>query len=243
MQSISVCNHLATLTSHISQSSPCIQSSSRIWMASQSSQQPFVADYESDDAYFPDDDRSAAPPSSSPSPSSYGDAVDSANDDQYGDEDKDGYRGGGQGEAGEEGENEEEEEGEEEEEEEEEGERQDIKIPKPLAGSSTSIGNTPLTSLAGIVGTFVEHLECAIHTILYERDIYPRQLFMSTRKYNCPVKMCRVPKVNQYVRQMVEVVGEQLLEVSILPLCFCGGRAEERQTTPQKRAEYRSFRS
>jgi hypothetical protein len=70
-----------------------------------------------------------------------------------------------------------------------------------------------LTSLAGIIGVFIDHLECAIHTILYERDIYPQQVFMAARKYNCPVRMCRVPKVNKFIRNTVERVREQLLQV------------------------------
>ncbi|KAI5795583.1 DNA-binding protein [Geopyxis carbonaria] len=68
-----------------------------------------------------------------------------------------------------------------------------------------------LQTLGGVITTFLDHLECAIHTILYERSIYPRNLFMSTRKYNCAVKMCRVTKVNEYVRSVIELIGDQLM--------------------------------
>ncbi|KAF8243431.1 DNA-binding protein [Wilcoxina mikolae CBS 423.85] len=69
-----------------------------------------------------------------------------------------------------------------------------------------------ITGYSSFISTFIQHLECAIHTIIYERDIYPRELFMTTRKYDYPVKMCRVPQVSQYVRQIASIVGNQLLE-------------------------------
>lgn len=64
-----------------------------------------------------------------------------------------------------------------------------------------------------VICAFLEHLECAVHTILFQRDIYPKEMFMTARKYDRPVKMCRVPKVNEYVRNMVDMVGVQLREV------------------------------
>jgi hypothetical protein len=85
------------------------------------------------------------------------------------------------------------------------------------APAITTLGQQ-LTSYASIVSAFMEHLECAIHTIIYERDIYPQELFMNARKYNSPAKMCRIPKVNQYVRHIADIVGNQLLEVCE---CMC----------------------
>jgi hypothetical protein len=84
----------------------------------------------------------------------------------------------------------------------------------PSAGDQRRIpAGNKLTTFAEVVQTFMEHLEVIIHTILYERDIYPGELFMATRIYNTAVKMCRVPRVARYVREVVEQVGEQLLEV------------------------------
>ncbi|KAI5813151.1 DNA-binding protein [Pyronema omphalodes] len=63
-----------------------------------------------------------------------------------------------------------------------------------------------------VICAFLEHLECAVHTILFQRDIYPKGMFMTARKYDRPVRMCRVPKVNEYVRNMIDMVGAQLRE-------------------------------
>ncbi|KAF8530884.1 DNA-binding protein [Trichophaea hybrida] len=69
-----------------------------------------------------------------------------------------------------------------------------------------------ITGYSSFIRSFIQHLECAIHTIIYERDIYPQELFITMRKYDYPVKMCRVPQVSQYVRQIAGIVGNQLLE-------------------------------
>src|SRR5579862_5596865 len=41
-----------------------------------------------------------------------------------------------------------------------------------------------LDTYQGLVGAFADFLIAAIHTILYERGIYPRESFLSARKYN-----------------------------------------------------------
>jgi len=68
---------------------------------------------------------------------------------------------------------------------------------------------------ASIVGLFVSHLECSIHTILYTRGIYPARLFMASRMYGAAVKMCRVPAVNRFVRELADTVGEQILDENV----------------------------
>jgi len=68
---------------------------------------------------------------------------------------------------------------------------------------------------ASITGLFISHLECSIHTILYTRSIYPARLFMASRMYGAAVKMCRVPQVNTFVRELVDTVGEQMLDENV----------------------------
>jgi mitotic spindle assembly checkpoint protein MAD2B len=49
------------------------------------------------------------------------------------------------------------------------------------------------------VSVFSDFLTVAIHTILYERDIYPRDSFLSAKKYNYSVRQSRHPKVCQWI--------------------------------------------
>ncbi|KAA8901437.1 DNA-binding protein [Sphaerosporella brunnea] len=91
----------------------------------------------------------------------------------------------------------------------------DAPLNDPAGGSGGQQLGDRLITVAGIVETFVEHVEVAIHTILYHREIYPRELFMATRMYNTAVKMCRVPRVARYVRDVVEQVGQQLQEGNV----------------------------
>ncbi|SLM40239.1 DNA-binding HORMA [Lasallia pustulata] len=48
-------------------------------------------------------------------------------------------------------------------------------------------GKPTLDTYAAIVSTFSDFLTVAIHTILYERNIYPPTSFLSARKYNYPM--------------------------------------------------------
>lgn len=65
-----------------------------------------------------------------------------------------------------------------------------------------------------VVSAFTDFLTVAIHTILYERDIYPRSSFLAARKFNCPVRQSRHPKVCQWIQDAVSAVEVEMLKVS-----------------------------
>lgn len=67
-----------------------------------------------------------------------------------------------------------------------------------------------------IVSAFSDFLTVAIHTILHERDIYPRPSFLTARKFNCPVKQSRHPKVCKWIQDAVAAVEVEMLKVSYL---------------------------
>lgn len=55
---------------------------------------------------------------------------------------------------------------------------------------------------------FSEFLEVAIHSILYNRELYPAGVFERRKKYNVPVQICVHPEVNQYITQVVNGISE-----------------------------------
>ncbi|KAL9022414.1 MAG: hypothetical protein Q9185_000320 [Variospora sp. 1 TL-2023] len=63
-----------------------------------------------------------------------------------------------------------------------------------------------------IVSAFSDFLTVAIHTILHERDIYPRPSFLTARKFNCPVKQSRHPKVCKWIQDAVAAVEVEMLK-------------------------------
>ena len=76
--------------------------------------------------------------------------------------------------------------------------------------------DTPvLDTYHAIALAFSDFLTVAIHTILYERDIYPRESFLSARKYNYPVKQSRHPKVCKWIQDAVAAVQVEMLKVRI----------------------------
>lgn len=70
-----------------------------------------------------------------------------------------------------------------------------------------------VSTLANIVSTFADFLTVAIHTILYERQIYSRDLFISTRAYNHPVRQARHPALCKWIQDAVEACSAQIIEV------------------------------
>lgn len=65
------------------------------------------------------------------------------------------------------------------------------------------------------VSAFTDFLTVAIHTILYERAIYPQTSFLSARKYNFAVRQNRHPKVCEWVNDAVTSVEAELLKCSV----------------------------
>jgi len=72
-----------------------------------------------------------------------------------------------------------------------------------------------LDTYQAVVSAFSDFLTVAIHTILYERNIYPQTSFISARKYNYPVKQSRHPKVCKWVQDAVAAVEVEMLKVNV----------------------------
>lgn len=70
-----------------------------------------------------------------------------------------------------------------------------------------------VSTLANIVSIFADFLTVAIHTILYERQIYSPDLFISTRAYNHPVRQARHPALCKWIQDAVEACSAQTTEV------------------------------
>jgi mitotic spindle assembly checkpoint protein MAD2B len=65
------------------------------------------------------------------------------------------------------------------------------------------------------VTRFTDFLAVAIHTILYERSIYPETSFLSARKYNFAVRQNRHPKVCEWINDAVAAVETELLKGTV----------------------------
>ncbi|MCJ1384545.1 hypothetical protein MMC17_007662 [Xylographa soralifera] len=72
-----------------------------------------------------------------------------------------------------------------------------------------------LDNYQAVVAEFCEFLTVAVHTILYERNIYPRTSFLSARKYNYPVRQNRHPQVCKWIQDAVAAVEAELLKGTI----------------------------
>ena len=73
--------------------------------------------------------------------------------------------------------------------------------------------NDVLDTYQSVVSAFCEFLTVSVHTLLYERDIYPRTSFLAARKYNHAVRQSRHPKVCKWVADAVDAVRKELLKV------------------------------
>ncbi|KAF2162417.1 hypothetical protein M409DRAFT_69042 [Zasmidium cellare ATCC 36951] len=65
------------------------------------------------------------------------------------------------------------------------------------------------------VTAFTDFLTVAIHTILYERNIYPQTSFLSARKYNFAVRQNRHPKVCEWINDAASAVEAELLKGAV----------------------------
>ncbi|USW56805.1 Putative HORMA domain-containing protein [Septoria linicola] len=75
------------------------------------------------------------------------------------------------------------------------------------------MASEPATFIA-FVTAFTDFLTVAVHTILYERGIYPQTSFISARKYNFAVRQSRHPKVCEWINDAVTAVEVELLKGS-----------------------------
>lgn len=79
---------------------------------------------------------------------------------------------------------------------------------------ATYDGEAPvLDTYQAVVSAFSDFLTVAIHTILYERDLYPRPSFLTARKFNYPVRQSRHPKVCKWIQDAVAAVEVEMLKV------------------------------
>ncbi|KAI9801814.1 MAG: hypothetical protein M1825_003187 [Sarcosagium campestre] len=72
-----------------------------------------------------------------------------------------------------------------------------------------------LDNLKSLVSTFTSFLTVAVHTILYERGIYPAETFLSARKYNFPVRQNRHPKLCQWINDAVAAVEAEMIKSTV----------------------------
>ncbi len=70
-----------------------------------------------------------------------------------------------------------------------------------------------LNTYQAVVSAYCDFLTVAIHTILYERNIYPQTSFLKARKYNYPVRQNRHPKVCKWIQDAVAAVEGEMLKV------------------------------
>ncbi|KAF4549205.1 HORMA domain-containing protein [Elsinoe fawcettii] len=63
-----------------------------------------------------------------------------------------------------------------------------------------------------LISAFTTFLTVSIHTILYERAIYPTNSFITARKYNYPVRQNRHPRVCKWITDAVAAVETELLK-------------------------------
>jgi len=68
---------------------------------------------------------------------------------------------------------------------------------------------------AALCQTFSAFLVVALHTVLYERDIYPASTFLTARAYNFPVRQSRHPLVCQWINDAVNAVEAELLKRTV----------------------------
>jgi len=74
---------------------------------------------------------------------------------------------------------------------------------------------TILDTYQSLITTFSDFLTVAIHTILYERSIYPATTFISARKYNFPVRQNRHPKVCKWITDAVTAVEAEMIKGAV----------------------------
>jgi mitotic spindle assembly checkpoint protein MAD2B len=72
-----------------------------------------------------------------------------------------------------------------------------------------------LNTYNSLLTSFTDFLIVAIHTILYERSLYPPQSFLLTRAYNFPVRQNRHPEVCKWIIDAAAAVREQMLRGAV----------------------------
>ena len=81
---------------------------------------------------------------------------------------------------------------------------------------------TPMEMTEDLLASQVlKFLEVAVHTILYQRGIYPSNLFVKSKKYGVIVHQSRHPKLNEYIGKLLrESVWNLLLNKCLSKFIF-----------------------
>lgn len=85
-------------------------------------------------------------------------------------------------------------------------------LPEQSTHQTTEV---PITEARALFDSFTRFLTVSVHTILYYRDIYPRQTFLSARAFNLPVHQSRHPKVCTWINDAVDAVVTQIAKGSV----------------------------
>ncbi|ELR02110.1 hypothetical protein VC83_09489 [Pseudogymnoascus destructans] len=93
-----------------------------------------------------------------------------------------------------------------------------------------------LNTYTSLLRTLTSFLTVAIHTLLYERALYPPTSFISARAYNYPVRQSRHPKVCEWVSDVVAAVEKEMAEGRVDKISFVVyDVADRRQAVVQER--------
>ena len=66
-----------------------------------------------------------------------------------------------------------------------------------------------------LVDSLLEFLECAIHSVLYVRGIYPAELFERRMYLGVAVWQSRHPEINSYIHRIVKNLRSLIQKVGI----------------------------
>ena len=88
-----------------------------------------------------------------------------------------------------------------------------------------------LNNYAALVSTLSSFLTVSIHTLLYERALYPANSFISARAYRFPVRQSRHPKVCEWINDAVSAVEKEIAAGRVERVSFVvydiGGKHED----------------
>lgn len=74
---------------------------------------------------------------------------------------------------------------------------------------------TDKTTYKSFIQSFTDFLTVAIHTIIYERNLYDHDSFLSARKYNFSVRQSRHPQVCTWINDVISAVQVELLKGTV----------------------------
>lgn len=78
----------------------------------------------------------------------------------------------------------------------------------------------------------IEFLEVVIHVILFERKVYPEDIFTRQRAFGVPVTMSRHPEVNAYIKKVLgdarPLFDARAVESLVVAVTDGGGEPRER---------------